>query len=51
MNAADCLPCEGVPCFDRDGEEVRQGVYSLTPTGRRRVNDWMRRRAAERSAS
>ncbi len=43
-----CLPCERTPCFDRDGQEVRRGVYWLTPAGRRRVQAWMRRRAAER---
>ena len=25
----DCLPCERVPAFDRDGLEVMRGVYSL----------------------
>jgi hypothetical protein len=39
-----CLPCERTPCFDRDGREVRRGVYWLTPAGRRRVQAWMRRR-------
>lgn len=46
LPAKDCLPCDRVPCFDRDGEEVRRGVYSLTPAGRRRVQAWMRKRAA-----
>lgn len=46
LPSPECLPCDRVPCFDRDGEEVRRGVYSLTPTGRRRVNEWKRRRAA-----
>lgn len=48
LPAKDCLPCDRVPCFDRDGEEVRRGVYSLTPTGRRRVQAWMRQRDAQR---
>lgn len=48
LPADDCLPCDRVPCFDRDGEEVRRGVYSLTPAGRRRVWDWMRKRDAAR---
>lgn len=48
LPAPECLPCERVPCFDRDGEEVRRGVYSLTPTGRRRVHAWMRQRDAQR---
>jgi len=44
----ECLPCERTPCFDRDGQEVQRGIYWLTPTGRRRVQAWMRRRDAER---
>ena len=51
LPAPDCLPCDRVPCFDRDGKEVRCGVYSLTPAGRRRVQDWMRRRDAARGAN
>jgi hypothetical protein len=47
LPAPECLPCERVPCFDRDGEEVRRGVYSLTPVGRRRVHAWMRKRATK----
>ena len=43
-----CLPCQRTPCYDRDGQEVRRGIYWLTPAGRRRVQAWMRRRAAER---
>lgn len=42
-----CLPCERTPCYDRDGREVRRGVYWLTPAGRRRVQAWMRRRDAQ----
>ncbi len=45
---AACLPCERTPCYDRDGQEVRRGIYCLTPAGRRRVQAWMRRRDAER---
>ena len=44
----DCLPCQRVPCFDRDGEEVKRGVYSFTAAGRRRVYAWMRARKAAR---
>jgi hypothetical protein len=47
----DCLPCDLVPCFDRDGKEVRRGVYSLTPKGRRRVLDWLRKRNTARGAN
>ncbi len=46
LSKPDCLPCERTPCFDRDGKEVQRGIYWLTPTGRRRVQEWMRRREA-----
>lgn len=39
------LACERTPCFDRDGQEVQRGIYWLTSSGRRRVYDWMRKRA------
>lgn len=44
----DYLACERTPCYDRDGQEVMRGIYWLTPTGRRRVQAWMRKRAAAR---
>ena len=28
------VPCERVPCLDRDGKEVRRGIYSLTKRDR-----------------
>lgn len=40
----DCLPCEKTPTFDRDGKEVKRGVYYLTDKGRYRVQAWMSRR-------
>lgn len=40
----DCLICERTPCFDRDGQEVQRGIYWLTPMGRRRLQEWMRKR-------
>jgi hypothetical protein len=43
-----CLLCERTPTYDRDGREVMRGIYWLTPTGRRRVEAWMRRRDAQR---
>jgi hypothetical protein len=48
---AGCLPCERTPCYDRDGREVMRGIYWLTPAGRRRVQAWMRERAANRGQS
>ena len=46
LSKADCLPCVRVPVIDRDGQEVMRGIYWLTPTGRRRVQTWMRKRDA-----
>ena len=51
LPAPECLPCHRVPCFDRDGEEVRRGVYSLTPLGRRRITEWKRKRATSKTAN
>ena len=51
LPAPECLPCHRVPCFDRDGLEVKRGVYTLTPLGHRRVNEWKRRRAASKGAN
>jgi hypothetical protein len=31
------LPCTRAVCFDRDGLEVRRGIYNLTVADRRRV--------------
>lgn len=42
------LPCDRVPCLDRDGREVRRGVYSMTPGDKRAVRPWQRRRDADR---
>ena len=46
LSKANCLPCVRVPVIDRDGQEVMRGIYWLTPTGRRRVQAWMRKRNA-----
>ena len=40
----DC-PCERVPAWDRDGHEVRRGVYHLTPRDRSLINSWLSKRA------
>ena len=37
-----CLLCEMRRSVDRDGRDVRHGVYSLTAEGRRRVREWIR---------
>jgi len=31
------VPCDRVPCFDRDGHEVRRGVYHATASDRRAI--------------
>lgn len=36
------LPCERVPYIDRDGREVRRGVYRLTTIDRRKVARWIK---------
>ncbi|MDW9242766.1 hypothetical protein C7S13_2252 [Burkholderia cepacia] len=38
------LPCVRVPYIDRDGCEVRRGVYRLTTTDRRKVARWLNAR-------
>ena len=42
------LPCDRIPVYDRDGFEVRRGVYHLTPKDRRKIHHWFstRRRPA-----
>ena len=35
------VPCVRVPAFDRDGQDVRIGVYSLTAADRRKINYWL----------
>lgn len=42
------IPCNRVPCIDRDGFEVKRGVYSLTADDRGRILAWRRRRDADR---
>lgn len=44
------IPCKRVPCIDRDGFEVKRGVYSLTADDRGRILAWRRRRDADRRA-
>ena len=38
------VPCQRIPAFDRDGKEVRVGVYSLTDADRRKIHAWLSRR-------
>ncbi|NTX29061.1 hypothetical protein HT746_18305 [Burkholderia pyrrocinia] len=40
------LPCVRILCIDRDGLEVRRGVYHLTTSDRRKVARWLKSREA-----
>ncbi|MEN9366219.1 MAG: hypothetical protein RL489_577 [Pseudomonadota bacterium] len=42
------IPCDLVPCIDRDGREVKRGIYSMTPDDLARIRAWRRRRDADR---
>jgi hypothetical protein len=42
----DGLLCTKVPDRDRDGLSIRRGVHSLSDTGRRAVDAWLRKRQA-----
>lgn len=35
------VPCTLTPVYDRDGREVKRGIYHLTPADRRKLNRWM----------
>ena len=37
-------PCERVQAWDRDGREVRRGVYYLTPRDHRLISRWIAKR-------
>lgn len=41
------IPCDKVPCIDRDGVEVKRGIYHLTLRDRLRVLVWLRYRDQE----
>ena len=43
------LPCTRVPVIDRDGREVRRGVYHLTARDRAALTAWIRVRDARRT--
>lgn len=42
------LPCSRTPCIDRDGFEVKRGIYSATEDDHRAVAAWKRQRDADR---
>ena len=37
-------PCDKVPCIDRDGFEVKRGIYHFTAADRRKIRRWLVRR-------
>ena len=39
------LPCDRVPCIDRDGKEVKRGVYHFTQRDRICIARWQARLA------
>lgn len=39
------IPCDRVPAYDRDGLEVKRGVYHLTTSDRARIRRWLNERA------
>lgn len=45
------VPCDRVPCIDRDGFEVKRGIYHFTDGDRRKVRRWLNRRANGPAAS
>lgn len=42
------IPCARVPCIDRDGHEVKRGIYSLSSADMACIRAWRRRRDADR---
>lgn len=38
------VPCHMVPCIDRDGSEVRRGIYALSARDRRKIARWLAKR-------
>lgn len=37
-------PCSRTPCIDRDGFEVKRGIYHFTDKDKRLVRAWLKRR-------
>lgn len=38
------LPCDRIPCYDRDGKEVKRGVYHATVCDRRKIHRFFAQR-------
>lgn len=41
-------PCSKTPCIDRDGFEVKRGIYHFTDQDKRLVRAWLKRRERQR---
>ncbi len=41
-------PCSKTPCIDRDGFEVKRGIYHLTDHDKRLIRAWLKRRDRQR---
>lgn len=39
------FPCHRVPCLDRDGVEVKRGIYALSALDRRKIARWLAKRS------
>ena len=44
------VPCDRIPVYDRDGLEVKRGVYHLTFKDRRKLHRWFASRRASHDA-
>jgi hypothetical protein len=42
------IPCEMTPCIDRDGREVKRGVYYFTDQDRRNIRRWLKNRVVKK---
>lgn len=40
-------PCDRTPVIDRDGREVKRGIYRFTSVDRRKLNRWLLQRKAK----
>lgn len=41
-------PCSKTPCIDRDGYEVKRGIYHFTDRDKRLIRAWLKRRDRQR---
>jgi hypothetical protein len=42
------VPCSKTPCIDRDGFEVKRGIYYFTDRDKRLIRAWLKRRDRQR---